>query len=442
MQRFQISQSNKETYVTHSGFALVGLALKHSGIAKALAKKLPHRHGVSHADCIRSYIGLLCIGKSDFDAIENRRQDRYFRKAFGIRKVPSSPTLRQRFDKWAEKFIPVVDTASIDLLSALKAPVTPLSTGHVALDIDVFPMDNSRTKKQYVSRTYKGYDGYTSLAVYLGNEGWCLGCELRQGKQHCQKEFLHALERIVPRARALTDMPLLMRLDSGHDARENRFWLAEQDVDFLIKWNPRAQDMNVWMGVADDLGTWEQIRDGKRICIFDEQVSEEYYGETRTFRKVTRLTERTIDKHGQRLLIPDIRLEGWWTTLDTKTADNAAVIALYKDHATSEQFHSEFKTDLDIERLPSGKFDTNDLVMAQAVIAYNILRWIGLIGLLGDVSPVRHPAKRRRLKTVMQELMYLAARMVETGRTLKLKFSRHCPGFQSFEKVYNKLAAG
>ena len=30
-------------------------------------------------------------------------------------------------------------------------------------------------------------------------------------------------------------------------------------------------------------------------------------------------------------------------------------------HGTSEQFHSEFKTDLDIEQLPSGKFATNAL---------------------------------------------------------------------------------
>ena len=42
------------------------------------------------------------------------------------------------------------------------------------------------------------------------------------------------------------------------------------------------------------------------------------------------------------------------------------MIALYRDHATSEQFHSEFKTDLDIERLPSGKFATNALVMILA----------------------------------------------------------------------------
>ncbi len=30
-----------------------------------------------------------------------------------------------------------------------------------------------------------------------------------------------------------------------------------------------------------------------------------------------------------------------------------------QDHDTSEQFHSEFKTDMNLERLPSGKFATN-----------------------------------------------------------------------------------
>jgi hypothetical protein len=39
------------------------------------------------------------------------------------------------------------------------------------------------------------------------------------------------------------------------------------------------------------------------------------------------------------------------------------------------------------------------------VLAYNILRWIGLEGLTRDDAPIRHPAQRRRLKTVMQELM-------------------------------------
>jgi hypothetical protein len=74
-------------------------------------------------------------------------------------------------------------------------------------------------------------------------------------------------------------------------------------------------------------------------------------------------------------------------------------------------------------------------------LAYNILRWIGLAGLLRDDAPIRHEAKRRRLRTVIQELMGVAARVVESGRRLALKFSHTCPAFPSFATVYEQLAA-
>jgi hypothetical protein len=80
-----------------------------------------------------------------------------------------------------------------------------------------------------------------------------------------------------------------------------------------------------------------------------------------------RLIERTIDKTGQLLLAPEIALAGWWTSLSVSEEE---VIQLYADHGTSEQFHSEFKTDLDIERLPSGKFGTHALVLGSSKLAY------------------------------------------------------------------------
>ena len=68
------------------------------------------------------------------------------------------------------------------------------------------------------------------------------------------------------------------------------------------------------------------------------------------------LTEKTTDKQGQTYLIPEIELDVYWNTLKL-TAEQAE--ELYHQHGTSEQYHSEFKTDLDMERLPSGKFSSN-----------------------------------------------------------------------------------
>jgi hypothetical protein len=79
-------------------------------------------------------------------------------------------------------------------------------------------------------------------------------------------------------------------------------------------------------------------------------------------------------------------------------------------------------------------------VLACAQLAYNLLRWIGLSALLGPDAPVRHKAKRRRLRTVMQELMYLAARLIRTGRRLKLAFGWGCPALPAFHRLYARLA--
>jgi len=136
---------------------------------------------------------------------------------------------------------------------------------------------------------------------------------------------------------------------------------------------------------------------------------------------VMRLVERTADRDGQLLLEPEYELEGWWTSLDEAPE---AVIKRYQAHATHEQFHSEIKTDLDLERLPSGKFATNDLILHLAQLAYNILRLMGQLGMTGELSPVRHPAKRRRIRTVLQELVHRAAIVVHKARQVILDFGQ------------------
>lgn len=439
MKRFILEQSKTEYYTSHSGLALIGQFINRFTSLGKTIRKIKKRHGIPNIELIRSYLGLLSLGKSDFDALENHRLDPFFKQALGIKQMPSSSRLRQRFDEDAQDLIPIIDQASIEFLQTIKAPITANKDGYVVLDADLFPMDNSKTKKEGVSRTYKQFDGYGAMAAYLGEEGWNICCELRIGSWHCQKEFTYTLERILERAKSLTTLPLLMRLDSGHDARENRFQLNDENVDFIIKWNPRRQDLTEWVNRASHRTHWISLREGKRIATFSETIEENHHDRSQTFRRVIRVIERTIDKYGQVLLIPDITLEGWWTTLDSEAIDDEAIIRLYREHATSEQYHSEFKTDLDIERLPSGKFDTNDLILALSGMAYNMLRWIGITALLGDDAPIRHKAKRRRLRTVMQEIMYLASRLVATGHRLKLKFSRYCPAFTVFDKTYSAI---
>ncbi len=448
MKRFVIEKSEDEFYTSHSGAALIGLCLnRFTSLATRLAEVSPLKKGaISHADVLRCYIGLLSLGKSDFAAIEGFRQDDFFREALGVTEVPAEPTLRQRIEQQADTFRTIANFCVTEFLEKSGALISPLATGHVPLDIDVFTQDNSGTKKNGVSRTYQGYDGFAPIAAYLALEGWLLEIEHREGSQHSQKNFIPFLARVLHKALKLTTAPLLVRLDSAHDAWETRIELADHErVDYVLKWNPRGHSKTLWHQRAFAEGRISEPRPGKRVALLstrDTHVWTDDTGARRTLtcRRVVRVIERTIDKKGQMLLEPDITLEGWWTSLKVPAEK---LIALYEDHGTSEQFHSELKTDMDLERLPSGKFEANSLVMSCAALAYNVLRYIGQLGLLGDKTPVRHAAKRRRIKTVIQELMYLAARLVKTGRRLHLRFSRHRGlSFEAFCGLYQRLAYG
>jgi hypothetical protein len=135
--------------------------------------------------------------------------------------------------------------------------------------------------------------------------------------------------------------------------------------------------------------------------------------------------------------MPDVEVETDWTSLSD---DPGTVVELYQAHGTSEQFHSELKADLDLERLPSGKFQTNELVQLLGMMAYNLLRLIGKVCLRETDAPIRKQVLRRRVRSVIQDLIYLSCRLVRHARRLRLSFGRHCPWFDTWRRVYLQLA--
>ena len=71
----------------------------------------------------------------------------------------------------------------------------------------------------------------------------------------------------------------------------------------------------------------------------------------------------------------------------------------------------------------------------------NILRLMGQRGLLGPDAPVRHEAKRRRIKTVMQELIYRAGRLIEHGRQRVLGLGANDRAAAVFMRLHAQFAA-
>jgi len=180
-----IISESEANLTSHAGLGLIGMALNQCTnlAADADAVSPVCRGTISHSDILLSYVALLCLGKSDFEAINGFRGDPYFTALLGFDQVPSEGTLRQRMDGFAEAFKPVLEKAAIAFLRRSEVPLTPLANGFLPLDYDVTPFDNSQTKKEGVSRTDKGMDGYAPMAAYFGQEGYCLELKLRAGRE-------------------------------------------------------------------------------------------------------------------------------------------------------------------------------------------------------------------------------------------------------------------
>ena len=439
-----------ERLITPSGLNIVGGMLGKSNFVKRCNRipvdKKRSEPQIKDGDILLTFIGLLCQGKPEYDAVKEMQDDPdFYESALGItRSIPSAETLRQRMDDIGSTLRPKILEANVDMFRTHGVEPSPLETGEVPIDIDVTPMDNSKTHKAGVSRTYKGFDGYAPIMAYIGTEGFLVNTELREGSQHCQKNTPAFLTETLQLSHKMTDKQLLIRMDSGNDAKENLGILLEDGDWFIVKRNMRrGETAESWLAlVQEHCKDVRNPREGKAVYVGSSWRDVEYIaknGELKTIgmRIVYEVIERTIDKRGQILIVPDLEVNTWWTNLGW-TDDQ--IIESYHAHGECEQYHSEIKTDMDVERLPSGKFETNELVLELTVIAYNLLRMIGQESLKHKPDQKKR-VKRRRIRTVISNMILLASHVTKHARGTLMALGRSNTWRFAFMKTWRRFAA-
>jgi hypothetical protein len=431
-------KETQDRLITPSGLLLVGALLMKTALGKALNKLgKPKDWKHQNASCVIPYIGLLCQGKTAYEDIREMQEDPGFHcQALHINTIPSAETVRQRMDYLASELSStsmVMEQSAIMLQEAGMEP-TATFTGHVPIDVDVSVHDNSKTKKEGVGWTYKGVDGYSPIYAYIGEEGYVCNAKLREGSEHSQcKGTVEFLAETLRLARQVTDGKLLVRLDSGNDSLDNIKLFIKEGADFVIKRNLRKECEIEWLVKARKHGVKTKPRAGKIVytgSLFRDR------GLKNPLRIVFQVTERSTLANGQMLIVPEIDVQTWWTSLDISETD---VMRSYHDHATCEQFHSEIKTDIGLERFPSGKFATNEAVLLLAALAFNILRVIGQSALRTGKEFTRHDVKRLRASTVIKRFMFIAGRIITHARQMFLTLGRSNIWSDTFEELYSEF---
>ena len=191
MKEFRIEFTN-ERIIPSGGLAVVGAILGKSDFVKRLNRMdvTPNRsqHQIKNGDILLTYTGMQCMGKPQFEAVHEMDDDpEFYKAALGITyKIPSEETLRQRMDDIGSSIRQQILKENIEMLRANGIHPSASKEGYVHVDTDVSPFDNSKTKKEGVSRTYKGCDGFAPIFSYIGREGYLVNEQLREGSQHCQ----------------------------------------------------------------------------------------------------------------------------------------------------------------------------------------------------------------------------------------------------------------
>ena len=392
---------------------------------------------------VRSAIGLMTAGNSSYADIQKFRSDFLFCRIVGGA-APSQETLRQRLDALAEEdWQDILDANVSDQLSrAQPTRIDVEGEKLIPLDIDVSVFEDTASHNEGVSATYRKVNGYAPIFCYAGREGFMVANELRPGSQHSENgavEFLKRCIAIMLRAGYKAN-ELLVRVDSGHDSSDFIKALEELEVKYLVKRNLRTESPEQLLDSIRFYETPEQVRPGKTIyrgVRSDKRPAKfpEHQGVV-----VVEAIERTVLADGQVLLIPSVELSSWWTNLPYSVRQCAA---LYRDHGTSEQFHSELKSDMGIELLPSGNLKTNALVLGLATMAFNCLRFIGQAALEIALPPTdneeKEPAQvRYRLRTVLLDFIKVGCKIVRHANQLFQKFGKNCYNFFIMKEIYAK----
>jgi len=417
-------ETTTETIESKGGLMLAGKVAFAAGLG-AIKSSVMEKAGA----IIISLFGIMVEGNSDFESIGEKRCSQFFRESLGLDFVYAKETVRLYLEQLAadaDNVIKQLRESTVKIIKKARLHGLWIAGKHyIPVDIDTSTMDNSKTKKEGVSRTYQGFDGFQPIFAYAGKEGYMLDCELRPGSQHCQKGTPEFISGVISRLQGLqSGGRFLFRLDSGNDAWETLQVITEAGKGYycIIKRNKRRENDEIWLKRAKRHGKRIVTRKGKKVWVGKTNIHPCKKDETlEGIYCVYEVTERKIDNTGNRLLIPEIEVNMWWTNL---TCDVEKVIELYHEHATSEQFHSELKHDMGVERLPSGKLDVNKILLAIAMNAYNTLR------LLGQKSIEKEDGKlerRKRLGKVIRDIICVAGKLVKHAGSLVFKIYEKDP---------------
>lgn len=462
-------QQGRDIYESHPGLSLIDKVIRSLGLNKrnVFVEESSRLGYIPYGTIVQAEIFKQCLALTNYADIDKLNRDPMFSELLGCTISPE--THRQKLDSLGkiEGIFKNIDDLNFKILQQCNFTTEEYNgKNFIPFDLDVTPFLNPGVHKMGVSRTYKGVDGFSPMMSYLGGYAVCF--QLREGTQHSENGTPEYLQDYLDRMKGINvDLQsVLVRADSAHDDEKFLNTCISNQTKFIVKVNPRSETYTDVIRFVKTKRQPEILKNGNkkyyyvalkpprtgvdRNCLYRVyEIEEVALTDNESLLKFCNVSED--DPNFGRESWIDYHVESYWTNLEIDEVNKIGFdetkiakmcIESYHNHATSEQYHSEVKTDMNMELLPSKYFSTNALILRLSAISYNILRKISYLAIELD-SNLQHHKNRKtlriRLSTVIDEFCRIPCRIIVHSRRMIVKLSKTYRFFSTFIKMLSLL---
>lgn len=325
-----------------------------------------------------------------------------------------------------------LDAVAGELLArAWRAGAGPDAEAAVTIDVDSTICETFGLAKQGGVFGYTGVRGYHPLLAAVAGTGDVVHSRLRGGNANTSRGAARFLAETFNRVRAAgVDGPLTLRADSGFYNHHVTDVCARHNVRFSITAKLSKKMKHLITAIAEE--TWTPIPyflDG------GADVAETVYRPFTNVRgrraaPMRLIVRRVRPKPGSQLAL--FTVYDYHAFITDREGDTIDLEADHRRHADIENTIRDLKYGVGLNHLPSGRFGANAAWFALSIIAHNLSRWVGRIGLGEPV--ITHKTLRRRF-------FALPGRLTRSGGKTTLHLPTRWPWHHRFLAALTNLRA-
>ncbi|NRA66961.1 MAG: transposase [Pseudobacteriovorax sp.] len=189
--------------------------------------------------------------------------------------------------------------------------------------------------------------------------------------------------RQIKKHRMFKGRKFWMRADAGYYGSDFFNSLLAVGCDFLVAVNKSGKSFNI---VLDQIHNWQEVdrKDPKRIKFYDDrevEIGSTNYQLPHCERQLRYVVMRAEKPNDSTLFADHIEYDYFaiCTSLDELRLSDTDLILTYRKRAQAENYITEMNYGFDLKHYPCLKLTANKAYAAIASVAYNLLRFIGLM---------------------------------------------------------------